>query len=368
MRPIRSASSCADHRLERRPDLERLDARVGQRLVAEQPRQLADDLAELLGLGLLVAQDRRACGGPPGAARRGGSGRARRPPLRRAVARTARASRPIVPTRPRFRRGILGVPVPDHRPAESTPTVTAPAAQRPRRATARAAVRGSAATADPGPPAPQRHRGERPSRRHRRSGRAGGLIRVLGDPDRIVTLRSTVKPFGVLALIEAGGIEAFDLEPAEMAILASSHSGEDLHVRTLQGIFRRVGISQALLACGAEGMPLDPLTAARLARDGEKAGPIRHMCSASTRSPCCCRSSRAGIRTTTGSRPSVAGRLSRGGRAGLRGQAARAPDRDRRLRRRDVRLPAARGRPGLRDARRPVGAVREGPARSLAAA
>ncbi len=94
-----------------------------------------------------------------------------------------------------------------------------------------------------------------------------------------MTLRSTVKPFGVLALIEAGGIEAFDLEPAEIAILASSHSGEDLHVRTLQGIYRRTGVSQSHLACGSEGMPLDALTAARLARDGEKAGPVRHMCS-----------------------------------------------------------------------------------------
>ncbi|MEA2609486.1 MAG: hypothetical protein QOJ75_1729, partial [Chloroflexota bacterium] len=108
---------------------------------------------------------------------------------------------------------------------------------------------------------------------------AGRVIRQLGDPERIVTLRSTVKPFGVLALIEAGGIEAFDLEPPEIAILASSHSGEDLHVRTLQGIYRRTGVSQSLLACGSEGMPLDALTAARLARDGEKAGPVRHMCS-----------------------------------------------------------------------------------------
>ena len=108
---------------------------------------------------------------------------------------------------------------------------------------------------------------------------AGRLIRQLGDPERIVTLRSTVKPFGVIALIEAGGIEAFDLEPAEIAIMASSHSGEDIHVRTIQAAFRRAGVSQALLACGSEGMPLDPLTAARLARDGEKAGPIRHMCS-----------------------------------------------------------------------------------------
>ncbi len=157
--------------------------------------------------------------------------------------------------------------------------MSAPAAQRPRRTTARAAVRRS-------PPTPilvrqlrngieeSVHRGDIVE-----ADAAGGLIRVLGDPDRMVTLRSTVKPFGALALIEEGGIEAFDLGPAEIAILASSHSGEDLHVRTIQGIFRRVGISQALLACGAEGMPLDPLTAARLARDGEKAGPIRHMCS-----------------------------------------------------------------------------------------
>lgn len=107
----------------------------------------------------------------------------------------------------------------------------------------------------------------------------GRLIRALGDPERVVTLRSTVKPFGVVALIEAGGIEEFDLEPAELAIMASSHSGEDSHVRTLQGMFRRAGVSQSLLACGNEGMPLDALTAARLARDGESPGPIRHMCS-----------------------------------------------------------------------------------------
>jgi L-asparaginase II len=108
---------------------------------------------------------------------------------------------------------------------------------------------------------------------------AGRLIRQLGDPERVVTLRSTVKPFGALAIIDAGGVEAFDLEPQEIAILTSSHSGEDLHVRTLQGLYRRTGVSQAHLACGAEGMPLDALTAARLARDGEKPGPIRHMCS-----------------------------------------------------------------------------------------
>lgn len=109
--------------------------------------------------------------------------------------------------------------------------------------------------------------------------RSGRMLRLIGDPDRMVTLRSTVKPFGAVALLEAGGERVFDLERAEIALMASSHSGEDLHVRTLQALYRRAGLSQSVLACGTDGMPLDALTAARLARDGEKPGPLRHMCS-----------------------------------------------------------------------------------------
>jgi L-asparaginase II len=107
----------------------------------------------------------------------------------------------------------------------------------------------------------------------------GRVTHVAGDPEAVVTLRSCAKPFTLVSLVEAGGVRDFGLSPAELALMASSHSGEDLHVRTLQAVYRRSGLSQALLACGAEGAPLDPLTAARLARDGEKAGPVRHMCS-----------------------------------------------------------------------------------------
>jgi L-asparaginase II len=37
----------------------------------------------------------------------------------------------------------------------------------------------------------------------------GRMIRVLGDPDHLVNLRSCVKPFGVVAILEAGGQQAF---------------------------------------------------------------------------------------------------------------------------------------------------------------
>jgi L-asparaginase II len=108
---------------------------------------------------------------------------------------------------------------------------------------------------------------------------SGRMLHVLGDPDRVVNLRSTVKPFGVLALLLAGGGREFDLTGEELALMASSHSGEDLHVRTLQAMYRRIGMPTTLLQTGTEDAPLDELTAARLARDGERPSPMRHMCS-----------------------------------------------------------------------------------------
>ena len=88
-------------------------------------------------------------------------------------------------------------------------------------------------------------------------------------------------------------------------------------------MFRRAGVSQALLACGIEGMPLDALTAARLARDGETAGPDPpHVLRASTRvvAPA---GRLHGWEPDDYWQPSHpgAGRLPRGGRPGLRDDA-----------------------------------------------
>ena len=65
--------------------------------------------------------------------------------------------------------------------------------------------------------------------------------------------------------------------------MTSSHSGEDLHVRTLQALYRRLQLPQTVLACGTDGAPLDALTAARLARDGERPSPCATCAPASTR-------------------------------------------------------------------------------------
>jgi L-asparaginase II len=125
-----------------------------------------------------------------------------------------------------------------------------------------------------GPVVESRHRGH-----VIQVGPGGDIERAVGDPDVVVTLRSAVKPFALVALVESGAAEELHLTDPELAIMAASHHGEDLHVRTLQGVFRRAALSQNLLACGSDRAPLDELTRARLARDGEAPGPIRHMCS-----------------------------------------------------------------------------------------
>ena len=127
------------------------------------------------------------------------------------------------------------------------------------------------------------HRGATIESRHRghivQVDAAGRVIRAAGTLDTTIMLRSTVKPFALVTLIESGAADEFGLTIPELAVLCSSHTGEDKHVRTLQAIFRRASVSQAALRCGSEGAPSDTLTAARLARDGELPGAIRHPCS-----------------------------------------------------------------------------------------
>jgi L-asparaginase II len=154
-------------------------------------------------------------------------------------------------------------------------------------AAARATRRSSSATARyprnaAAPILAEVRRGDLVESRHRghvvQVGPDGAVERAIGDPSVMVTLRSAVKPFALVALIAAGAADELRMSDDELAVMAASHTGEDRHVRTLQSMFRRAGVSQTLLRCGAQ-MPTDRRTAARLARDGEAPGPIRHQCS-----------------------------------------------------------------------------------------
>jgi L-asparaginase II len=106
----------------------------------------------------------------------------------------------------------------------------------------------------------------------------GRLVASAGDPRAVSFLRSSAKPFQTLPLVESGGAARFDLTPRELAVTCASHLGLDMHVETVSGLQRKIGVSESDLLCGTH--PLDDAeTAARLIRTGQSPGPLRHNCS-----------------------------------------------------------------------------------------
>jgi L-asparaginase II len=79
---------------------------------------------------------------------------------------------------------------------------------------------------------------------------AGKLIASHGDPSVVTFLRSSAKPFQVLPFIEHGGQQVFGLDPKEVALICSSHSGTDDHVATVLSIQKKSGVEESDLMCG----------------------------------------------------------------------------------------------------------------------
>lgn len=103
----------------------------------------------------------------------------------------------------------------------------------------------------------------------------GKRLARLGDAGQVTFLRSAAKPFQALALVESGAAEAFDLTDQDLAIIAGSHGGEDRHVKAVEGILAKGGLSPGALQCGVH-RPYHGPTAARI---GDGATVLHHNCS-----------------------------------------------------------------------------------------
>jgi L-asparaginase II len=104
------------------------------------------------------------------------------------------------------------------------------------------------------------------------------LIGWVGDPELVTYLRSTAKPFQALPFVELGGVQAFHLTERELAILCASHDGTDEHVAVLEGVQKKIGVSENDLQCGVH-LPYSKPTQKQLARQGLDPTPNRHNCS-----------------------------------------------------------------------------------------
>lgn len=104
------------------------------------------------------------------------------------------------------------------------------------------------------------------------------VVQSAGDPEIVTYLRSSAKPFQILAFVEAGGVEAFHLTDRELAVMCASHHGTDDHVKVISGIQKKIGVTESDLMCGIHP-PYDRATAERMLKNSEPITPLRHNCS-----------------------------------------------------------------------------------------
>jgi L-asparaginase II len=108
---------------------------------------------------------------------------------------------------------------------------------------------------------------------------AGGkLLWFAGDPDAMVFTRSALKPFQALPFVLSDGPARLGFSSAELALLCASHSGEDKHVNTVQGILARIGCDERDLECGCHAPLYYDSVGAPVPQD-RVWSPVHHNCS-----------------------------------------------------------------------------------------
>lgn len=106
----------------------------------------------------------------------------------------------------------------------------------------------------------------------------GRLLASLGDPERLIFLRSAAKPFQAAAVLTMGVVERFGLVEKEIALISSSHAGEAVHAETAGSILARAGLTPDALGCGTHP-PFSKSSAESLLRDGLRPTVLMNNCS-----------------------------------------------------------------------------------------
>ena len=107
----------------------------------------------------------------------------------------------------------------------------------------------------------------------------GELLHSVGEPRvRLAYWRSSAKPFQTMAVVASGATDRFGFSAEDIALTASSHSGERVHVERVSALLERIGCGVDDLQCGAH-LPFDAESAHALLRSGEEPTALHSNCS-----------------------------------------------------------------------------------------
>ena len=107
---------------------------------------------------------------------------------------------------------------------------------------------------------------------------AGKVISSVGNAHLPMFWRSAAKPFQALAFVKNGGLDRYGITEEELALLVSSHSGEENHVALVRGILSKLGLDESVLDCGVL-RPLNGKAYKKLLVTGEPITAVHNQCS-----------------------------------------------------------------------------------------
>jgi len=105
-------------------------------------------------------------------------------------------------------------------------------------------------------------------------GQDATVLRTVGDPAAPVFARSSLKPLQALAALSAGA----ELDGAELAVAAASHTGTPAHVEAVRRILAKAHLPESALGCPA-ALPADGQARAAVRAAGGGAAPVYMECS-----------------------------------------------------------------------------------------
>lgn len=106
----------------------------------------------------------------------------------------------------------------------------------------------------------------------------GGIVWSAGDTGHVTFVRSAIKMFQALPLVEDGGVERFGLTGEEIAVTTASHGGEPLHLDAARSLLGKIGVNADRLACGPHP-PMHAASADALRDAGQAPERIHNNCS-----------------------------------------------------------------------------------------
>ena len=105
-----------------------------------------------------------------------------------------------------------------------------------------------------------------------------GIVARCGDAGYISFVRSAIKMFQALPLVEDGVVQALSITPEELALCTASHNAEPFHVAGARRLLAKAGVAESALACGPHE-PMYPPAAEALKAAGTPPGRIHNNCS-----------------------------------------------------------------------------------------